>query len=317
MHLQMRKWNNFLLVTLIIMTSCKTIVNDLRVEKILSLDNFPSGSSLEYYDDKLYLGGDDAAKLLVLDTSYNRIDSLTLFESTTRRIPKSVKVDLEASAIVTINAQPHLLLVGSASLPTREKIILLPLDTLEMQLYSITVFINRLINSGIKDVNLEGAASTGTLLILANRGNLSNPHNHLVFTQPDFWLHQQSASINTPILVLPDNKQYSGISGLAYIEKDDLLVFTASTELTENSFDDGQIGDSYIGWVKRISGKIGAKKIVADGFINLSATNTNFIGDKIESLCVSHSDNTTHTIHLVSDNDNGVSKLFKVRITIE
>ena len=313
----MRKWNNFLLVTLMIMSSCKTIVNDLRVEKILSLDNFPSGSSLEYYDNKLYLSGDDAAKLLVLDTNYNTIDSLTLFESTTRRISKAVKADLESSAIVTINAQPHLLLVGSASLPTREKIVLLRLDTLEMQPHSISDFIKRLIKSGLKNVNIEGAASTGKLLVLANRGNLSNPYNHLVFTQPNFWLHQQSAPVNTAILILPGNNQFSGISGLTYIEKDDLLVFTASTETTENSFEDGEIGDSYIGWVKNISGKMEAKKILADGFINLSATNKNFFGEKIESLCISHSDNTTHTIHLVSDNDNGVSKLFKIRITIE
>ena len=299
------------------MSSCKTIVNDLRVEKILSLDNFPSGSSLEYYHNKLYLGGDDAAKLLVLDTNYNTIDSLTLFESTTRRIPKAIKADLEASAIVTINAQPHLLLVGSASLPIREKIVLLRLDTFEMQPHSISDFVRRLGHLGLKDVNIEGAASTGKLLVLANRGNLSNPYNHLVFTQPNFWLNQQSASIDTAILVLPDNNEFSGISGLAYIEKDDLLVFTASTETTENSFEDGEIGDSDIGWVKNISGKMAAKKILADGFINLSDTNKHFFGEKIESLCISHSDSTTHTIHLVSDNDNGVSKLFKIRITIE
>ena len=283
----------------------------------MSLDNFPSGSSLEFYDNKLYLGGDDAAKLLVLDTNYNTIDSLTLFESTTRRILKAVKADVESSAIVTMNAQLHLLLVGSASLPTREKIVLLRLDTLEMQFHSISDFVRRLGHFGLKDVNIEGAASTGKLLVLANRGNLSNPYNHLVFTQPNFWLNQQSAPVNTAILVLPGNNQFSGISGLAYIEKEDLLVFTASTETTVNSFEDGEIGDSYIGWVKNVSGKMAAKKILADGFINLSATNKNFFGEKIESLCISHSDNTTHTIHLVSDNDNGVSKLFKIRITIE
>src|SRR5437870_2354775 len=84
---------------LVIMTSCKTFVPNLRIEKSLLLNDFPSGSSLEYFNDRLYLGGDDATKLLVLDTNYDRTDSITLFESELTRIPKNVKADLEASAI--------------------------------------------------------------------------------------------------------------------------------------------------------------------------------------------------------------------------
>jgi hypothetical protein len=313
----MAKWKNRLVVSLIIMSSCKTASTNLQVEKILLLEDFPSGSSLEYYDNKFYLSGDDASKLLILDTGYNLIDSVALFESEVKRIAKAVKADLEASAIVTVNGTPHLVLIGSASLLTREKMLLLPVhDTAAMQLLSTSNYFNRLSKAGLEDVNIEGAASTGKFMILGNRGNLKHPYNHLVFTQPDFWLHQETAAVNTAILVLPPHKPFAGISGMAYIEEEDLLLFTASTELTGSSFDDGEIGDSYIGWIKNISDKTGTKKVVADGFINLSDHHTSFSGEKIESVCVSHSEMNRHTIHLVSDNDNGVSKLFKVSVTI-
>lgn len=303
---------------LIIMTSCKTLVPALQVEKNLLLNDFPSGSSLEYYNDKLYLGGDDATRLLILDTDYNRRDSITLFKSELKRIPKDVKADLEASAIITLNSQPNILLMGSASLPSREKIILIPLnDAHSLQVQSTSTFFNRLRNQGINEVNIEGVTAAGKLLIMSNRGNLSHPVNHLFFTDLSFWPHQQTAAINTSVIVLPLTKTFAGISGLAYIESDDLLLFSASTELTGNSFEDGAIGSSCIGWIKNISRQMGKKKILADGFINLTTANKVFTKEKIESICISHSQGSTHTIHLVSDNDNGVSKLFKVKLVIE
>ena len=314
----MRKWKNWLMAGLIIMTSCKTLVTGLQVEKVLLLNDFPSGSSLEYYNNRLYLGGDDATRLLILDTGYNRADSIILFESDLTRIPKDLKADLEASAIINLNDQPHLLLIGSASMPTREKIIVIPLnDTANLQVQSTGTYFKRLVNSGISDINIEGATTAGKLLIMSNRGNLSRPNNQLVFTDTNFWLHQLTAPIDTAVIILPHTKRFTGISGLAYIEKNDLLLFTASTELTRNSFDDGDIGNSYIGWIKNISSQTRKKKILADGFINLTDVNNIFAKEKIESICVSHSQANTHTIHLVSDNDNGTSRLFRLRMTIE
>ena len=308
----------WLIHSLVVITGCKTFVPNLQVEKSLLLTDFPSGSSLEYFHERLYLGGDDATKLLILDTNYNRTDSITLFKSEQPRIPKNIKADLEASAIISFNNQPNLLLIGSASLPVREKVILIPLnDTPVLDVQSTTTFFNRLRNSGVKEINVEGATVAGKLLIMSNRGNLSNPVNHFFFTDLNFWLHQQAAAIDTAIIILPHTKAFAGISGLAYIEETDLLLFSASTELTGNSFDDGTIGSSYIGWIKNISRQTGKKKISADGFINLTNENKIFAKEKIESICVSHSQGNVHTIYLVSDNDNGTSRLFKVKLSIE
>jgi hypothetical protein len=195
---------------------------------------------------------------------------------------------------------------------------LIPLnDTAKPQVQSTSVYFSRLHSAGVSEVNIEGAATAGKFLIMGNRGNLSNPHNQLVFTDTNFWLHPHSAAVDSAVIVWPRTKTFTGISSLAYIEEDDLLLFAASTELTGSTLEDGKIGDSYIGWVKDISGKAGEKRITADGFINLTTSNNVFAKEKIESICLSHSHENMHTIHLVSDNDNGVSKLFKVQLKIE
>ncbi len=315
----MKYFKRGLLIAAILgMVSCKTSTENIQVEKEVVLNDFPSGSSLEYFNTRLYLSGDDAKRLLILDTDYNRIDSVELFKSEHYRVPKTSKADLEASAIIQYNAEPHLLLIGSASLPTREKIILVPVnDPANSQVHSTSVFFKRSLSTSMGEVNIEGAATINSLLILSNRGNLNNQKNCLIFTDATFWQNQETALLRTALIRLPKTELFAGISGLSYIREYDVLLFAASTELTENSFEDGEIGSSYIGWIKDISSKTGAAEISADGFINLSSVNPTFKKEKIESISVSASEGNVHTVHLVSDNDKGISKLFKIRLTIK
>src|SRR6188508_2560555 len=88
--------------------SNKSNMSDVQIKKL----DYPSASSIEYYDGKLYLAGDDATKLLVLDTNLNIVDSIPIISYPENRIPKDIKPDLEASAL---NAD-NLFLFGSGSL---------------------------------------------------------------------------------------------------------------------------------------------------------------------------------------------------------
>src|SRR5215207_9444163 len=72
--------------------------NNMSTLQIKKLDNYPSASSIEYIDGKLYLMGDDATNFLVLDTNLTIIDSIPIISNLARRIPKETKPDLEASA---------------------------------------------------------------------------------------------------------------------------------------------------------------------------------------------------------------------------
>jgi hypothetical protein len=292
----------------------------IKVERVMALPAFPSGSSLEFYKDRLYLTGDDATKLLILDVDYNVVDSILLFTNAAARIPKKEKADLESSTVVSFNGKDHLLLVGSGSLPTREKIILLPLqDSLPTAIMDISIksFCETLVALGLKQVNIEGAATINNTLLLANRGNLAYPENHLVLTDENFWLEQKKAEMPLMRILLPATEHFAGISSLAYVAAEDLLFFAASTELTSNSFEDGAIGKSYIGWVRNASKKMNEAELKTDGFVDLVQADKVFNDEKIESLCITKSEGVTFTLHLVSDNDNGVSKLFKISLQIE
>ncbi len=291
----------------------------LKVEKTLLITDFPSGSSLEFYNNKIYLIGDDATQLLVLDPGYNRVDSLPLFESNDQRIEKDKKVDLESSAIITVKGKPHFLLLGSASAIKREKLLLFPITGVwppKVQTINTSKFNKLVSGAGVKDINYEGLATIKNAVVISNRGNLQNPVNHLIFTSIPFWI-KSGGKLNVAQLTLKNIKGgFTGVSGLVYNKATDQLLFTASTEETNNSYDDGEIKDSYIGWINNISKKTAYKNIHVNGMINLDEVNPEFKGQKIESLCVESTKKNVMTLHLVADNDNGQSKLFKVKLTL-
>ena len=291
--------------------------NHIELLKTLHLDNFPSGSSMEYYKERFYLIGDDATKMLVLDKDYNCIDAINLFTNTLYRIPKKEKTDLEASAIIHYKECPHLLILGSASKEKRAKIILVSLekkDAYTFEIIETETFIKHLAKEGIEEVNIEGAAAIHDVLILSNRGNKLHPDNFLIITKTDFFAHQNKPEINTSKVDIDNDGVTAGLSGLAYSKDKDILFFTASTESTLNAVDDGEIGDSYLGLIRHMSSKLHEKIIKPDLFINLSKMNTVFNKEKIESVCIEETVHKDLIIHLVSDNDNGTTGLFKIKL---
>ena len=116
--------------------------------------------------------------------------------------------------------------------------------------------------------------------------------------------------------MLIDSTNIIGVSGLYYVEEKDLLLFTASEEDTPNALDDGKISDSYLGFIEKFSAKMEDKTITPNQLIKLSTINKIFIKQKIESVCVEKITGDEMILHLVADNDNGESRLFKVRMIL-
>jgi hypothetical protein len=302
-----------------LMISCNEPSSSVVLLKKLLLKDFPSGSSLEFYNNRIYLIGDDAKQILVLDQAYNHIDSIPLFEARESRIPKYKKADLEASALIVTGDEARVLVFGSAAVSNREVVLELspgkPSDSIKT--ISTAVFTNRLKQAGIKEINLEGAATVNEYLVLCNRANENNTVNNFIITTPDFLDNQATIKFNISSVKLPKQKNINGISGLAYVPEKDLLLFTASTELTGNAYDDGEIGDSYIGWIKDASTKLYLPEISPDGIINLAEADKEFAAEKIESICVEKYHEDIFDIHLVSDNDKGESTLFKIQFQLK
>lgn len=299
------------------MTSCNNHSPSITHLKKAVLKDYPSGSSIEFYNDKFYLIGDDARYIAILNRHYNPVDTITLFSGAEKRIPKPIKSDFECSAIFKSGENATLLVFGSAATPNREVVLEISLDTSHhISNIKTAVFTERLKQAGIKEVNIEGAAIVKDRLVLANRANQSNAINYFIITNPAFYHNQTTSTIAVAEIELPKDKNVIGISGLAYVAEKDMLLFTASTEITGNAYDDGEIGDSYVGWITGVSSKLKANTVVPDGLINLATVSKERAAEKIESICVEEYKDSVFYIHLTSDNDQGETGLFKLKLEL-
>lgn len=291
----------------------------------LLLIDFSSGSSINFYDNRLYLIGDDANRILILDKEYKQLNYITIFNFKEARIPKKVKADFETSTIVKENDKDHLLVLGSASRDNRMSGVLLPLEDSsdvhrqsDFTTISFVDFVSRIRQHPVGEINLEGSTVIGNQFVLSNRANGGNPNNTFIITSNDFWKRQRDAPIALCGLRLPkSNSGITGVSELCYVASKDLLLMTLSSEQTANAYEDGAIGDSYIGWIHSISTKMNQPELKLDGMVNLSLTDNLFKGEKIEGLCVESPEGDALILHLISDNDDGRSRLFKLKIIVE
>lgn len=287
----------------------------------LLLPDFPSASAVEFYEDRLYLIGDDATCIQVLDKDYQVIKSIRISGAAEKRIAKAVKADYEASALISLHGRTYLMASGSLATEKRRQLLLLPLpdgDSAAIQFIPYPqAFTAQLLNSGINELNIEGAAVVNNTLLLSNRGNNTWPQNQLVLTAPGFWEQAAPPVSVVPFTLLTPTPVFTGVSELCYVPEKDLLLCTFSSEATANAYDDGAIGDSYIGWISNISRKLSQTAITPDGMLNLTNADPAFKGEKIEGICLERIQDNTLTLHLVSDNDAGASRLFKVSFTFK
>ena len=302
----------FFLVFCVLIGSCSSQKHMLQ-EKIL-LPDYPSASGIDFRNQTVYIIGDDANNLLILDSSLKTKDSIALFSFSEKRIPKKLKADLEA---MTILDNGDILLSGSGSLNSTRSLAWL-INPVKKTKDSIRLdtFYQRVSLQGINELNIEGIAAYPGGFILANRGSKGYPKNHLIFTRRNFWQRQTGVEISSMLAgVNTDSSQFSGISGITYAPKQDALILTISTEDTRNNMDDGAIGTSYLWIIRNISSKKNWKAVNPDTIINLDQLDPKFIGQKIESVCILKETSSRYYLLLAADNDNGSSTLFKMVVS--
>jgi len=277
---------------------------------------YPSASAMICFNDRIFVIGDDATYLLILDKGLNITDSIGVFNSTEKRIPKNIKSDLESITLVNDNKKSFLLAIGSGSLdPYRNTCILIDPVTYQANVVSLDSFYKRIKEAGIKDLNIEGAAAIPGGILLASRGNKAFAKNHLVFTSGDFWKNQDSAEIRViKTGVNNDTSVFNGISGLEYSKKSDRLLLTVSTENTYNTHSDGVIGKSYLWIINDITSKRRFSAVNPNRIIDLEEVDQRFRGQKIESVCIITETRKQMELLLVSDDDRGGSSLFRVLV---
>jgi hypothetical protein len=275
-----------------------------------TLTDYPSASAVEYLDSKLYVMGDDATQLMVLDTNFNAVDSILLFNYPDRRIPKNIKHDIESMMLSDDGRK--LILIGSGSLsPFRDTVVLINLNDKSIERKSISDFYTLAKTKGLKEINIEGATLRNSgFILMANRGHLGWPKNYFLFSTR---LEADSINMDIDSVDINNDSSFNGISGLAYSNRNDALVITASTEQTSSVFEDGTIGKSYIWIIKKLHS---VNKFKPDIIFDLETIDPIFKGQKIESVTILNETKDMLRLVLVADNDNGSSTIFKLSIKI-
>ena len=251
--------------------------------------------------------------LLILDSMYNQVSFLPFVNDTSYRISKNIKHDIESATLITTDKDRFLYALGSFSSKTRQRLFHFPLSTPDsFVIIELPALETKL--STIRDINIEGLAFTGSSFVMANRANLGNRINNLVISSMN--IHDPHDSPVSIIKLIMDSSTVKGLSGLYYHLERDILFFTASEEETTNAIEDGLIKDSYLGWIKSFSDKMDEKEITPDQLVKLSDTDKAFTREKIESVCVEQVQKNNFILHLVSDNDKGQSKIFKISLRL-
>lgn len=309
----MKKWSICKQVAiLILLIQNNSSAQNITLLKTTQLSHYPSASTLEFYNNSLYVIGDDARQILVLDSGHRPTDSILLFEGSDTRIDKDVKADIEASVLIKKEDKFFLLAISSFSTEKRNKTLLLDLEQ-KTSLLDSAVWDD----PPVAELNIEGAAMINKQLLLSNRANNAHPANHLFLASIDTGGNINTENKKVIRLLLPKAKAVVGLSGLAYLQEKDMLLFTASTENTSNGYSDGAIGESFIGYVSGISAKLKEREIRADKLIPLSKIIAARTPQKIESLAIEAMNGKEITLHLAADNDNGQSTLFKIKMELE
>lgn len=306
----MKKCSIFSLAVILTVSIQNSSAQDISLIKTTHLSHYPSASTLEFHQGKLYVIGDDATQALILDKEHALVDSIRLFPgSLKKRISKRSKADIESTIILNRDDSDYLVAFGSLSSPRRNQVLWVDLEDGKWK--KTSTFTMK--HSDIKEWNIEGTALVNRHLLLTNRANNSSRTNHLLVTVFDEKKGINPDSIHSIRLRLPEEKNILGISSISYLKEKDMLLFAATTEQTSNATEDGAIGDSYIGYISNISKKLDRKELKPDEIINITKHLKSKHPQKIESIVVEAPSGKDLIVHLAADNDNGQSMLFKLK----
>lgn len=275
------------------------------------MENYPSGSTMSIYDKRIYVMGDDALSLVVLDDDFEMIDSIEFFKNDENRIEKAKKADIESSEWLVKNGISKLWLFGSGSLsPQRDSAFCFDPNTRKIERIDMGVFYQKIKNLGILELNIEATALIDNQLVFGSRGNLNNKQNYLILSSASAF--PEPRNLKTILLDLPEK---AGISGLWYLPDDDVLLMTSSEENTGNAYDDGEIGESYFGIIYQASQKMVKIRLLPDEWIKLSTLHSDLSKQKVESVSAIKS-GQGYKLILISDDDQGGTKLFNLNLQI-
>lgn len=313
----MKSYLYILTIITLLTGSCreKQPIQMLIIEEEKLLDSIPSASGIAIENDTMWIVGDDATSVYRLNLTSFEQQQIPLkgFPSEQYRLPKPIKHDLECANLISYNNKQYLLAFGSGTLePYRDSVLLMNInDTADQQFISVQPFykeLQRLTGTDSTQWNVEGSTLAGDSLIISNRGS-----NLLISFHADSLMHYLLFA-GVPVPAIDFHKanlpQIEGkearLSGLCTLD-DTHLLFSASVEDTPDWVKDGPILGSFIGIYSLKEKKVVASHLLRDkqGAVAI---------EKLESIDIVSKQGGTITCIAVADNDNGTSKLFRIKL---
>lgn len=277
--------------------------------KLIS-NRISAASGIEFYKGHYYVIGDNSPSLFKLNENLEIVNTFKIVADVFEEpIPKKLKPDFEATAIITIANQDFLLIFGSGS-KTKHRNLMLVFNLQSEQIvntYNLLSFYQYLKQKTGAAINIEGAVASENKLVFFNRANnqvYAVAYEHLItekFLNEDTCIH--FCNLSLPV----KENQHLGVSGAFYDKINDLIFCTASIEQTSNWIDDGKILGSYL-VVINLTQVLNNEKILVSNFLKLSDNL------KIESLCLNQKFSDVYQFLMVADPDNNESIFVELNI---
>lgn len=289
----------------------------------LLIKNIPSASGIEVWKNQLYVIGDDASHLFVLDDRYKLLQKIELFtpeKLKKKRIPKKHKADLEAMTLIELDGRKFFVMAGSGSKEKRDRVFVYEIASgqpaKEFSLKALYELLRNPAWIGEARLNIEAMATDETYIYLFQRGNISGRNVVFRFVKGDFFsfLTQGSGAIPKPDVfqyTLPSEQGLlAGFSGACWFKEKNVLLFSASIENTADEINDGEVLGSYVGVLPLPMREehISLEKITEK---------SNWYKGKMESLAfLGKKDEGKYRLLAVTDNDDGTSELLELDLSL-
>lgn len=271
-----------------------------------------SASAVEIVDNNIFIAGDNINYLYHYNSSFRLLDKIKLFtQADYEEQPKPVKQDWEAmSTINTVDIANQILIIGSGSTSHRNNAFLFnPITKQSTAIAHWPAFYDELRSLLVpgEELNIEGLAQVGKHLVLLNRGNLTGGNCMFIADTATVLKNvvQVSRIDSNPFVI---NKTAAGYTGAYYLEELDMLLYTATAEITTNAYDDGKVMGSAIGYFSNISKRLNDAVLKPDVQCELK----DIIKGKVESLSMLRKTENSYVFLAVTDNDGAQGSLFEL-----
>lgn len=307
-----------IIVLMVFFAACQEKDTHVLLESEKLIPGFSSGSGMTFFENRIYAVGDDDPYFWILDRKGNLLDTILIVESpylVDGRIKKSKKPDLEAVAIVqTLDGEKLLLFPSGSDLEKRVTAYVFDSKSKKIQELDVLPLFKAMLQILDREnsINIEGLASDQEHLFFFNRDNNS------VFRMKqsdftDYFLHQNNEPLNLEIFFydLPEFEgQTATFSSAEKISNTEFLLFSASTEATDNWIEDGEVGPSFIGLLNLRNMEISFCHPVT------TKEGSHYIG-KIEGIIGHNDENGKLSITAITDNDDGKTMFLQLSTRVK